>query len=103
MRSFSTGALLIDKVGLPCQKARSGSQGGDAQIAAMVTEGSVGVAINLVDPLTSHPHDPDIQTVLCVRNVHNVPIATKVAAADIFAASGLLAPHAPRVAVGSAR
>jgi methylglyoxal synthase len=98
----TTGALLIDKVGLPCQKVLSGPQGGDAQIAAMVAEGSVGVVIFLVDPLTSHPHDPDIQTVLRVCNVHNVPIATNVAAADLFVASGLLAPHVAPVAVRAA-
>jgi methylglyoxal synthase len=88
----TTGDLLIEKVGLPCQKMLSGPRGGDAQIAAMVAEGAVKAVIFLVDPLTSHPHDPDIQTVLRVCNVHNVPIATNVAAADLFVASDLLAP-----------
>jgi methylglyoxal synthase len=89
----TTGNLLIEKVGLACQRVLSGPDGGDAQIAAMVAEGVVKAAIFLVDPLTSHPHDPDIQTVLRVCNVHNVPIATNVAAADLFVASGLLAPR----------
>jgi methylglyoxal synthase len=88
----TTGDLLTEKVGLPCQKMLSGPQGGDAQIAAMVAEGVVKAVIFLVDPLTSHPHDPDIQTVLRVCNVHNVPIATNVAAADLFVACDLLAP-----------
>ena len=69
----TTGDLLTEKVGLPCQKVLSGPHGGDAQIAAMVAEGKVKAVIFLVDPLTSHPHDPDIQTVLRVCNVHNVP------------------------------
>lgn len=98
----TTGDLLIEKVGLPCEKVLSGPQGGDAQIAAMVAEGLVKAVIFLVDPLTSHPHDPDIQTVLRVCNVHNVPIATNVAAADLFVASELLAPHEPALAVGAA-
>ena len=89
----TTGDLLTDKVGLPCQKVLSGPHGGDAQIAAMVAEGTVKAVIFLVDPLTSHPHDPDIQTVLRVCNVHNVPIATNVAAADLFVACELLGPH----------
>jgi methylglyoxal synthase len=88
----TTGDLLTEKVGLTCHKVLSGPQGGDAQIAAMVAEGSVKAVIFLVDPLTSHPHDPDIQTVLRVCNVHNVPIATNVAAADLFVACDLLAP-----------
>jgi methylglyoxal synthase len=86
----TTGQLLIDKVGLSCERVLSGPQGGDAQIAAMVADGQVRVVIFLVDPLTSHPHDPDIQTVMRVCNVHNVPIATNVAAADLFLASALL-------------
>jgi len=86
----TTGDLLTDKVGLACQKVLSGPLGGDAQIASMVAEGSVRAVIFLVDPLTSHPHDPDIQAVLRVCNVHNVPIATNVAAADLFVTSDLL-------------
>ena len=90
----TTGSLLVDKVGLSCQRMLSGPQGGDAQIAAMIAEGRVRAVIFLVDPLTAHPHDPDIQTVLRVCNVHNVPIATNVAAADLFMASDLLSPLA---------
>lgn len=58
--------------------------------------------IFLVDPLTSHPHDPDIQTVLRVCNVHNIPIATNVAGADLFIASELLRSHESAVAAGAA-
>jgi methylglyoxal synthase len=97
----TTGDLLIEKVGLRCQKVLSGPHGGDAQIAAMVAEGTVKAVVFLVDPLTSHPHDPDIQTVLRVCNVHNVPIATNVAAADLFVAGDLLVPHEP-VVLGAA-
>jgi len=87
----TTGTLLIEKVGLECRRMESGPEGGDAQIAAMIVEGLVRAVIFLVDPLTAHPHDPDIQTVLRVCNVHNVPIATNVASADIFMASELFA------------
>jgi methylglyoxal synthase len=94
----TTGSLLVEKVGLRCERVLSGPHGGDAQIAAMVAEGSVRAVIFLVDPLTSHPHDPDIQTVLRVCNVHNVPIATNVAAADLFVACDLLMPQEAELA-----
>jgi methylglyoxal synthase len=94
----TTGSLLVEKVGLQCERVLSGPHGGDAQIAAMVAEGSVRAVIFLVDPLTSHPHDPDIQTVLRVCNVHNVPIATNVAAADLFVACDLLMPQEAELA-----
>ncbi len=86
----TTGALLRDKVGLQVEAVLSGPQGGDAQIAAIVAEGRIRAVFFFVDPLTAHPHDPDIQTVLRVCNVHNVALATNVAAADLFLASPLL-------------
>jgi len=86
----TTGALLRDKVGLQVESVLSGPQGGDAQIAAMVAEGRIRAVFFFVDPLTAHPHDPDIQTVLRVCNVHNVALATNVAGADLFLASPLL-------------
>ena len=99
----TSGDLLIEKVGLACQKVLSGPHGGDAQISAMVAEGQVRAVIFLVDPLTAHPHDPDIQTVLRVCNVHNVPIATNIAAADLFVASELLALQGSSLLAGASR
>ncbi len=64
--------------------------GGDAQIAAMVAEGRIAAVLFFVDPLSAHPHDPDIRTLLRVCNVHDVPIATNVAAANLFLTSPLL-------------
>lgn len=52
------------KVGLDVVSVLSGPQGGDAQIAAMVAEGRIRAVIFFVDPLSAHPHDPDIQTVM---------------------------------------
>ncbi len=86
----TTGRLLQEKVGLAVETVLSGPLGGDAQIAAMAAEGRIRAVIFFVDPLSAHPHDPDIRTVLRVCNVHGVPIATNVAAADLFLASPLL-------------
>ena len=86
----TTGSLLRDKVGLDVESVLSGPMGGDAQIAAMVAEGKIRAVIFFVDPLSAHPHDPDIQTVLRVCNVHSVAIATNVAGADLFLTSPLL-------------
>ena len=79
----NTGGLLEAKVGLKVECLNSGPQGGDAQVAAQVVTGEVDAVIFLVDPLDMHPHDPDIQTLLRVCNVHNVPLATNLATADL--------------------
>ena len=91
----TTGALLRDKVGLEVESVLSGPMGGDAQIAAMVAEGRIRSVFFFVDPLSAHPHDPDIRTLLRVCNVHDVAIATNVAGADLFLASPMLHAGAP--------
>ena len=80
----TTGRLLTEKVGLEVERMLSGPLGGDAQIAARVVQGEVDAVFFLVDPLDKHPHDPDIQTLLRACNVHNVPIATNIATADLI-------------------
>jgi methylglyoxal synthase len=55
-----------------------------------------------IDPLAAQPHEPDIRALLRVCNVHNVPLATNLATADlIITAFGLLdeLPVAPELAL----
>ena len=86
----STGKLLSDKVGLEVECLESGPVGGDVQIANRVVEGQIEAVVFMVDPLDKHPHEPDIQTLLRICNVCNVPLATNSATADALIASPLL-------------
>jgi len=86
----TTGRLLAEKVGLAVERMESGPHGGDAQIASRVVEGMVDAVLFIVDPLDKHPHDPDIQTLMRICNVRNVPLATNIASADILISSPLL-------------
>ena len=79
-----TARLVRDKVGLEIAELLSGPEGGDAQIAALVVTGAVDVVFFFVDPLWAQPHDPDIRALLRVCNVHNVPVATNLATADLI-------------------
>jgi methylglyoxal synthase len=38
--------------------------------------------IFLRDPLTAHPHEPDVSALLRVCDVHNVPLATNLTTAE---------------------
>lgn len=78
----TTGKLLRDECGLDVKRMLSGPIGGDAQIAAMVAEGEIAAVFFFVDPLTKHPHDPDINMLLRLCNVHNIPLATNPASAS---------------------
>ena len=86
----TTGRLLSEKVGLAVERMESGPHGGDVQIANRVVEGAVDAVLFIVDPLDKHPHDPDIQTLMRICNVRNVPLATNIATADILISSRLL-------------
>lgn len=86
----TTGRLLVEKVGLEVEVVSSGPVGGDIQIAGRVVEGGIDAVIFIVDPLDKHPHDPDIQTLLRICNVRNVPLATNIASADVLISSSLL-------------
>jgi methylglyoxal synthase len=80
----TTGGLVASKTNLPVQRMLSGPMGGDAQIAAMIAEGKIAAVFFFVDPLTQHPHDPDIQGLLRICNVHNVPLASNIATAEFI-------------------
>ncbi|HWQ11362.1 MAG TPA: methylglyoxal synthase [Roseiflexaceae bacterium] len=78
----TTGQRVAEATGLPVERMLSGPLGGDSQIAARVAQGEVDAVIFLVDPLYAHPHEPDIQSLLRVCNVYNVPLATNLATAE---------------------
>lgn len=83
---FATGTTgsHIEKTGLGVIKLLSGPQGGDAQIAAMIATGEIDMVIFFRDPLDKHPHEPDVQMLMRLADVHNVPLATNPAAAKLL-------------------
>ncbi|MFT4770788.1 MAG: methylglyoxal synthase [Cryomorphaceae bacterium] len=79
-----TTGTHVERAGLETQKVASGPLGGDAQIAAMVTEGKIDAVIFFRDPLDRHPHEPDIAMLMRICDVHNVPLATNQATAEMI-------------------
>ncbi|GAC1417997.1 MAG: methylglyoxal synthase [Actinomycetota bacterium] len=79
----STGRLLAEQLGLKVECVASGPEGGDLQIGARIVEGAIDALVFLRDPLTAHPHDPDIQALVKVCDIHVVPVATNRATAEI--------------------
>jgi methylglyoxal synthase len=71
----TTGGL-IEKEGFKVNKLLSGPKGGDAQIAALIATQEVDLVIFFRDPLDRHPHEPDVQMLMRLCDVHNVPLAT---------------------------
>ena len=80
----TTGTLIETETGLPVTKMLSGPMGGDLQIGALIATDQVQAVIFLRDPLTAHPHEPDISALLKVCDTHNIPLATNLATADVI-------------------
>lgn len=78
----TTGMHAIN-AGLSVERVLSGPKGGDAQIAAQVAEGKIQGVFFFRDPLDKHPHEPDINMLMRICDVHNVPIATNPATAEL--------------------
>lgn len=77
----TTGQRVEEATGLKVEKLLSGPLGGDQQMGARVAEGRILAVFFFRDPLTAQPHEPDVQALLRVCDVHNVPIATNPATA----------------------
>lgn len=80
----ATTGSHMEQAGLEVTKVLSGPKGGDAQIAAMVATGEIHIVIFFRDPLDKHPHEPDVQMLMRLCDVHNVPLATNMAAAELM-------------------
>jgi len=80
----TTGTLVQAKTGLPVDTMLSGPLGGDLQIGALVATGKVRAVIFLRDPLTAHPHEPDIAALMKVCDVYDIPLATNLASAEVL-------------------
>lgn len=73
-----------EEVGFKVRRMLSGPLGGDAQIAGRVGEGKTNMVLFFKDPLSSHPHEADINMLIRVCDVHNVPLATNAATAQLL-------------------
>jgi methylglyoxal synthase len=79
----TTGGRIAEATGLEVERVASGPLGGDVQIGARIVEGRVAGVLFLRDPLTAHPHEPDIQALLKLCDLHGVPLATNLRTADL--------------------
>ena len=79
-----TTGTKAEKLGLTITKYLSGPKGGDAQIAAMTAEGKIAGIIFFRDPLGKHPHEPDIQMLMRICDLYNVPLATNPATGSLI-------------------
>lgn len=74
----STGrSLEKEPLGLKvAKKVSSGPLGGDQEIGALISQRELGAVFFFRDPLSSHPHESDIQALVRLCDVHNILATT---------------------------
>ncbi len=82
--STGTTGRHAEEGGLKVHKFLSGPLGGDAQIAALAAEKKLDLVVFFRDPLDKHPHEPDVQMLMRICDVHNIPLATNLASAQLM-------------------
>ncbi|WP_101697420.1 methylglyoxal synthase [Clostridium minihomine] len=80
----TTGKLVAEATGLSIQRFLSGAQGGDQQIAARISYNEVDLLLFFRDPLSPKPHEPNDMNLLSLCDMHNIPVATNIATAEVL-------------------
>jgi methylglyoxal synthase len=80
----TTGKMVADATGLEIQRFLSGSQGGDQQIAARIACNEIDLLLFFRDPLNPKPSEPNDMNLLRLCDMHNIPVATNIATAEVL-------------------
>ena len=78
-----TGKLVSDATGLKISRFLSGSHGGCEQIASRIACNEIDLLLFFRDPMNQTP-DADYTTLLRLCDVHNIPVATNIATAEVL-------------------
>ena len=80
----TTGKLVAEATGLKIDRFLSGSQGGEQQISARVAYNEIDLVLFFRDPLTPNQYEPDVHSIVRLCDIHNIPVATNVATAEML-------------------
>ena len=79
----TTGAVIIESAGLKIEKFLPGLMG-EQQIGARAAYNELDLVIFFRDPLTAKSHEPDINYLLKLCDMNNIPFATNLGTAEIL-------------------
>ena len=80
----STGRLIEEVTNLNVHKFLAGHLGGEQQIGSQIENNEIDLVIFLRDPLIVGSHEPDINNVVRLCDIHNIPLATNLASAELL-------------------
>ena len=79
-----TSCMIEEVTNLNVHKYLAGHLGGEQQIGAQIEHNQIDLVIFLRDPLTAKSHEPEISNVVRLCDIHNIPIATNLASAELL-------------------
>lgn len=80
----TTGRLIEEVTNLTIQKYLAGHLGGQQQLGSQIAHNQIDMVIYLRDPLSQKNHEPDPASVIRLCDIHNIPIGTNLATAELL-------------------
>ncbi len=80
----TTGRLIEEVTNLNIHKFLAGHLGGEQQISAQIEHNQMDLVIFLRDPSTPKSHEPDVNNVIKLCDMYNIPLATNLASAELL-------------------
>jgi len=80
----TTGRLIEEVTNLNIHKYLAGHLGGEQQLGAQVEHNEIDLVIFLRDPAAQNNHEPDVNNIFRLCDMHNIPLATNLATAELL-------------------
>lgn len=78
------GNLISENTGLDVNKMLVGQVGAEEQVASRISCGEIDVLLFFRDPRAQTTHHNEQASILRLCDVHNVPVATNIATAEVI-------------------
>ena len=80
----TTGRLIEEVTNLTIHKYLAGHLGGEQQIGVQIEHNQIDLVIFLRDPLNPKIHEMDVNNLVRLCDMHNIPLATNLASAELL-------------------
>ncbi len=79
----TTGRLIEEVANINVHKFLAGHLGGVQQMCSQIEQNQIDLLIFLRDPQEPQKHEPDVNNVFRLCDMHNIPLATNLATAEL--------------------
>lgn len=80
----TTGRLVEEVTNLSIHKFLSGPLGGMQQLGSQIAQNDIDALIFLRDAMAPKPNEPNVNDVVRLCDMHNIPMATNLATAELI-------------------